>query len=204
MRTRENSSVLKRSWSLLILAIFFCLPFFRIGQSEPGRAVLAVLSLGLVVQCWFAQRPFLNTRAGVVLLSLALSLPALGSLWLGLNVVRFYSYTPESGTSVYGTVVLLQEIIEKCALVVGLVVFYWSTGEGASFLGKQISRRFVGRKKRWWNTPLKGTWMLGSLIGFAVSALIASSLLRWGLIALALLGCIFALIFRMSRNQSEI
>lgn len=204
MRPARDTSLLKRSWSIVALAALFCLVISRTGNSELFRAIAAAVSLGLVAQFWVVQRPFVKTKRGLALLTVILCLPVLGSLWLGLNVVRFYSYDAGSGGNAYGAVVRLQQVIEQSALVTGLVVFYWSVGELASLLGKRISRGLVGRKKTWWNTPLTGTWMLGSGIGFAVSALIASSLLRWALIALGVWGCLFALLFRMSRKDGEI
>jgi hypothetical protein len=173
-------------------------------RSEPARAVAAVLSLGLVLQSWFTQRQYMKTRPRVALLTFILSLPLLGSLWLGLNVVRFYSYAPESHAPVYSAVIRLQEIVIDCATAIGIIVFFWSTAEVATFLGKRISKRFAAQKKTWWNKPLKGTWMWGSPIGTALCAFITSSVLRWILIACSILGLIFALIFRFSRKHDEI
>jgi hypothetical protein len=46
--------------------------------------------------------------------------------------------------------------------------------------------------------------MGGSLIGFAISVLIASQIARWIAILMAVLGCIFAIAFRLMRNDEEI
>jgi hypothetical protein len=200
----KGAQVLRRGWSMLVLFGVFCLVISGAIRSEPGRAAAAVLSFGLVVQSWFAQRRYAKSRSTLALLSLILSLPALGSVWLGLNVLRFYSYAPESRAPVYSTAVRLQEIIVNCAIAIGIIVFFWSIAEVAKFLGKAISKRFAGRKKTWWNKPLGTTWMWGSPIGTALCALITSSLLRWILIACSLLGLTFALIFRFTRKDDEI
>lgn len=172
--------------------------------SEPGRALVALLSMGLMVQCWFAQLHYVKSRSRRVLLGLILTLPALGSLWLGLNVVRFYSYGPESPTSLYSAVVRAQSIVVSLAIILGLIAMQLSIAEVASVIGQSISRKLVGKKKTWWNRPLKGTWMWGIFVGYAVGILIASTFLRWALLAVAVLGIIFAALFRALRKQDEI
>ena len=205
MPTESNSVVaFRRGWSMLVVFGIFCLIMSGNIRSQPARAAAAVLSLGLVLESWFAQRRYSRTGSGLALLTFILSLPALGSLWLGLNLVRFYSYEPESRASMYSAAIRLQEVIVDCATAIGIIVFFWSTAEVAKFLGKRISKRFAGKRRTWWNQSLKGTWMWGSPIGTALSALIASSLLRWILIACSILGITFALIFRFARKDDEI
>lgn len=46
--------------------------------------------------------------------------------------------------------------------------------------------------------------MLGIYIGYAVAILIASSFVRWVLFLVAVLGAIFALIFRVVREKDQI
>ena len=65
-------------------------------------------------------------------------------------------------------------------------------------------RVLIGKKASWWNRPLKGRWMLGSLIGFAVSVLIASQIARWLVVMLIVLGGLFAIAFRLARKNDEI
>jgi hypothetical protein len=205
MPTQSNSAaVLRRGWSVLVVFGLFCLIASGIIRSQPARAAVAALSLGLVLESWFALRRCAKTRSALALMSFALSLPALGSLWLGLNVVRFYSYAPELDASLYATVVRFQEVIVDCATAIAIIVFFWSTAEAAKFLGKRISNKFAGKRKTWWNKPLTGTWLWGCPIGTALSAIIASSLLRWILIACSVLGITFALIFRFARKDHEI
>jgi hypothetical protein len=50
----------------------------------------------------------------------------MASLWLGLNVIRFYAYAPESEAKVYSTVVRLQFVVECCAAAVGILVLFWA------------------------------------------------------------------------------
>ena len=197
-------TVVKRGWSLLLLLTLFLLIMSGTLLSEPGRAVVAVLSFALIAPCWFAQYKHVKSRSRLVLLALVLALPGLGTLWLGLNVIRFYSYAPEAPTSLYSAVVRIQAIVVDLAIVMGLVAMPWSIAEIASVIGKAISRKLVGKKKTWWNRPLTGKWMWGIYIGYAIALLIASSFLRWALMAVAVLGAIFALIFRAMRDPDQI
>jgi len=205
MTTFRNSPAFARSWSLIVVLSVFSLVISGIFLSEPGRAVASVVCLALVMQSWFEQRRYVRSRERFVLVTLALSLPALASLWLGLNVLRFYSYSPESQARLYSTVVRLQAIIDGVAYAIGLVVFFWTIVEISCFLAKCLSVKLVGRKKTWWNRDrAKGTWLWASPIGFAISALIRSSLLRWSVVAISVLGCVFAVIFRLTRPGDEI
>ena len=201
---RFNSTILTRTWSLFAVFVVFVLVVSGILLSEPGRAVASVLCILLLIQSWVIQRKYARSRERLVLLSLALSLPALAALWLGLNVLRFYSYNPESRAQVYSAVVRIQEVIQNLALAVGLVVLFWAIVDLSCFLAGRISVKLVGRRKTWWNQKFKGTWLLGSPIGFALAALISSSLIRWVVVVLSVWGCIFALIFRLARPRDEI
>lgn len=111
---------------------------------------------------------------------------------------------PESPTSLYSAVVRAQSIVVSLAIILGLIAMQLSIAEVASVIGQSISRKLVGKKKTWWNRPLKGTWMWGIFVGFAVGILIASTFLRWALLAVAVLGIIFAALFRALRKQDEI
>jgi hypothetical protein len=62
----------------------------------------------------------------------------------------------------------------------------------------------IGKKSAWWNRQLTGKWLWGIWIGFAISVLIASQIVRWLAIALAVLGCLFAIIFHYMREDGEI
>jgi len=199
-----NTPVLARSWSLIVVFAIFGLVVSGIFSSEPGRAVASALCMALVIQSWVMQRRYAKNRERLVLLTLALTLPALASLWLGLNVLRFYAYAPESRGRLYSAVVRLQDLIQSVAYAIGLVVVFWTIVELSCFLAERISVKLVGRRKTWWNRKFKGTWLWGSPIGFALAALISSSLLRWLVVALSVLGCFFAIIFRLTRPHDEI
>jgi hypothetical protein len=102
------------------------------------------------------------------------------------------------------TVVDFKVTITLFAVALFGVVFLWSVGELGAHLAKRLSLKLVGRKKTWWNREFKGTWLWASPIGFALAALISSSLLRWLVLVLSGLGCLFALIFRLTRHHDEI
>jgi hypothetical protein len=161
--------------------------------------------MALVIQSWFMQRRYARNRERLALITLALSLPAFASLWLGLNVLRFYSYAPESRAQLYLAVVHLQQIIQSAAFAIGPVVVFWTIVELSCFLAERISFKLVGRRKTWWNRRSNGAWLLWcSPIGFVLAAFINSSLLRWSVVAISVLGCLFALIFRITRPHDEI
>jgi hypothetical protein len=97
-----------------------------------------------------------------------------------------------------------QRTITFCALALGGIAFLWAVGELGAHLAKRISFKLVARKKTWWNREFKGTWLWASPIGFALSALISSNLLRWVVVTVSVLGCLFALFFRLIRPDGEI
>jgi len=200
----RSSTVFARSWSLVAVFAIFGLVVSGVLVSEPARAVSSVLCIALLIQSWIMQRRYARTHERLAFLSVALCLPALASIWLGLNVLRFYSYTGGAPTLTYSTVVRLQGIILGVAYAAALVVGFWGIVELSCWLAERISNRFAGRRKTWWNRRLKGTWLWGSPIGFAISALIASSLLRWLVITVSVMGCLFAVIFRLTRPHDEI
>jgi hypothetical protein len=195
---------LARSWSLIVVFAIFGLVASGMLPSEPGRAVASALCMALMIQSWVMQRRYAKNRERLVLLTLALTLPALASLWLGMNVLRFYSCAPESRAQFYSAVIRLQANIRSVAYAIGLVVVFWTIVELSCFLAERISVKLVGRRKTWWNRKFKGTWLWGSPIGFALAALVSSSLLRWLVVALSVLGCFFAIIFRLTRPHDEI
>ena len=67
-----------------------------------------------------------------MLVTLARSPPMMASLWLGLNVIRFYAYAPE-------TVVRLPFVVECCAAAVGILILFWAIIELARWLAKRFS-----------------------------------------------------------------
>ncbi len=200
----HRSAVLTRSWSVVVVFAIFGLVVSGVLLSEPARAVASLLCIALLIQSWIMQRRYARTHERLVFFTVALCLPALASIWLGLNVLRFYSHSGDSPTRTYPTVVYLQGIVRGVALAVALVVGFWAVVEFSCSLAQRISYRFAGHRKTWWNRQLKGTWLWGSPIGFAISAMIASSLFRWLVITASVLGCLFAVIFRLTRPHDEI
>jgi hypothetical protein len=79
----------------------------RVSGFRTGARIRLVLCVALLIHSWFMQRRFTRTPQRLVLLTLVLCLPALASIWLGLNVIRFYSYAPESdaNANVYSAVI---------------------------------------------------------------------------------------------------
>src|SRR5882762_5684255 len=127
-----------RSWSMGVVFVILGLIFLGVLPSEPGRAVASILCLALLVHSWLAQRRHVQTRQ-LLFLTLLLSLPALASLWLGLNVIRFYSYAPESSAPVYWAMVRSQNVIEWCARALVVAVTLWTVAALGRWLAKSIS-----------------------------------------------------------------
>jgi len=134
----KTAIALVRSWSM---GIVFCIIGSVLSgflRSEPGRAFASILCLALLIHSWLMQRRYTRTPQRLVFLTLVFCLPTLASLWLGLNVIRFYSYAPESEPNLYSTVCGLQEVIAWCALAVGMVVVFWTIVDLACWLAKRI------------------------------------------------------------------
>ena len=86
-----------RQWPLIVAITAWILvaqvpAFFR---SEIIRGALAVGCLGLMVYQWSLYRK-MASGANLSFLSLIAAGFALASIWLGLNVARFYTYDPEN------------------------------------------------------------------------------------------------------------
>jgi len=102
--------------------------------------------MGLLVQSWFVQRRYASNARRLWLSSLALCLPWLAAMWLGLNVIRFYTYNgaiEHVGTqmNVYGAVIRIQYGLQWCALVLAVVVGIWAILEFAHFVAMRVSAR---------------------------------------------------------------
>ena len=78
---------------MVAVVVIFGLVLSGVLVSEAGRAVALILCLALLTQSWFMQRRYARNRERLVFLTLALCLPALASIWLEFNVVRFYPTT---------------------------------------------------------------------------------------------------------------
>jgi len=109
---------------LLLLAGFL--------QSEVVRAVVAVLCIGLMLRQWFVYRR--TTKGGqFVFWSLIVTAFVLASVWLGLNVARYYTYDGESGRSQpYFIIVRSQDILVWIIAALIAVVFVWALVQLAS------------------------------------------------------------------------
>ena len=105
------------------------IPISRGLNSEPIRAMVSILCITLLVHAWFRQRAYTRTWHELVLVTLLLSLPALAFTWLGLNVIRSYSYDGEQGFGLYWVVVQLQDIIIWCGEIIGVIAVLWSLAE---------------------------------------------------------------------------
>ena len=98
--------------------------FAGLLNSEIVRAVLAVLCTSLMFYQWLIYR---KTNRGMQLffLSLVVGGLALSSVWIGLNVVRFYTYDPESHRlwAWHMLIVHIQEIVKWAVVGLAAVAF---------------------------------------------------------------------------------
>jgi hypothetical protein len=86
-----TSSLLACTVALVMLVLSLSL------RSEPLRAVAVFIAAGLLYHGWGCLRPRLQSRFGLVGLSVTFSTGALACAWSGLNVARFYLYNPANG-----------------------------------------------------------------------------------------------------------
>lgn len=138
--TSSLSRLFGRSWSFAIVCVILGSVFGPL-RSEVGRALASVLCIALLVQCWYAQRAYVRSRSRFVLVTLALMLPAMAAAWLGINVIRFYSYNGQFENATYSNVIRLQSLLESCVMVVAGVVVLWSIIEGVRALAKRLRLR---------------------------------------------------------------
>jgi hypothetical protein len=114
---------------------------------EVARAMLSAACIALLVHSWFQQRRYAENKWRHYFWTLFISLVALGPIWLGLNVVRFYSYDVDvdyqrNSTlwyhNLYWYVVELQDTIILLAEILGILVFLWMIIDLARWLTKRI------------------------------------------------------------------
>ena len=110
-------------WPLLIPTAVWVLLFFRLLGPEILRAALAVACIALMLRQWKVYRRSAS-GARFVFLSLVVAGLTLASLWLALNVVRFYTYDGESG-GLYGFVVHIQDGVVWVTVALLIVVAAW-------------------------------------------------------------------------------
>ena len=125
---------------LLIPAAVWLLLFGGLLQSEIARAVIAVGCLALMIYQWMAYR---KTYSGskLVFVSLIVAGFALASIWLALNVVRFYTYGHESDSlgMLYFSVVRVQSVLIWPIGVLVVAVCVWAIVEFARWLVRRVS-----------------------------------------------------------------
>lgn len=125
---------------LLVPAAVWLLLFGGALQSEIPRAAIAVGCLALMIYQWTAYR---KTYSGskLVFVSLIVAGFALASIWLALNVVRFYTYGHESDNLgvLYSSVVRIQRVLIWPIGGLVLVVCVWAILGSARWLVRRVS-----------------------------------------------------------------
>lgn len=112
-------------WPLLVPIAVWVLLFSGHLASEVLREVLAIACIALMLKQWQVYR---RSASGgrFVFLSLVVIGLTLASLWLGLNVVRFYTYDGDGGHGrIYGLVVGIQEYLVWTTGALLIIVASW-------------------------------------------------------------------------------
>jgi hypothetical protein len=126
---RASESTL-RWWSLAaVIALFGSILLGTQMQSRdlhPIHALVSILCIALLGHSWLTQRRYVRNRQELVFLTLVLSLPGLAAVWLGLNVIRFYSYNPDSPPSGYYWVIPSQDAVWWLGCAVASILVVWA------------------------------------------------------------------------------
>lgn len=134
-----QSHLLTRHWPLAIPGLVWLLLFTGFLQSEVLRAALAVACIALMVYQWLAYRKT-STGAQLFFLSLIVAGFGLSSVWLALNVVRFYTYGHESdGMGLWHVYVIrTQDILLWFIGALVVVVSVWAVS--GWWIHRQVAR----------------------------------------------------------------
>ena len=131
---------LVQHWPLLVPVAAWLLLFGGLLQSEIVRAVIAVGCFALMIYQWMTYR---KTYRGstLVFVSLIVAGFALASIWLALNVVRYYAYGHESDNlgMLYSTVVRVQGILIWPIGVLVMIVCVWAIVGFSRWLVARVS-----------------------------------------------------------------
>jgi hypothetical protein len=106
-------------------------------SSEPLRGVISIMCIGLAVYQWTIYRRGQRfSLPGFVLLTLTMV-----SLWLGLNVIRYYTYPRHSMGILgwHGLVIRTQELLMWPILCAVLIVTLWAIIDLAHWIARRVS-----------------------------------------------------------------
>jgi hypothetical protein len=140
---------LARYWSLAAVVILPVVEFFTElvtrgfwGSYEIVRAALSIVCIALLVHSWSMQRRYAQDRWRLAFLTLVLCLIALGPVWLGLNVVRYYAHPMNwNNWELWQKTCILQYRVEQLAEVLGVAVALWMIVDLVRWLAKRIRAR---------------------------------------------------------------
>ena len=136
----ESRRRLVHHWPLLVPVAAWLLLFGGFLQSEIVRAVIAVGCFVLMIYQWMSYR---KTYRGLTLVFVSLIVAgfALASIWLALNVVRFYTYGHESDNlgMLYSTVVRVQGILIWPIGLLVMIVCVWAIVGFSRWLVARVS-----------------------------------------------------------------
>jgi hypothetical protein len=138
-----------RHWPLFVATIAWLVVAWvpALFRSEVVRAALAVTCIALMAFQWVLYRKTVD-GSKFLLLSLIVAWFTLASLWLSLNVVRYYTYNPESART-WAWHTLVAQIQTPIAWAMALlipVVFTWVLGLFVHWISSRV-RNLPSRPK---------------------------------------------------------
>lgn len=130
----KTHPIFDRYWSLaaaILLPVIelSCEGLIRLFMDyEVARAVLAVVSIALLVHSWLLQRKHTTNRWRLGFFTLLLSLVALGPVWLELNVFRYYAHPMNwNKWELWQAICEWQYRVEQLAQILVVGVALWVT-----------------------------------------------------------------------------
>ena len=130
-----------RHWPLVAAGAVWLLLFAGFLQSELVRASVAAGCIALMVYQWLTYRKTSSGAQQLVFRSLIVAGYGLASIWLALNVVRFYTYNPESAR-VWAWHILVIRVQYALVWSIGALVVavsLWTLLQFAQWLGRRVS-----------------------------------------------------------------
>jgi hypothetical protein len=127
-------------WPLVAVGTAWLLLFAGFLGSEIVRASVAIGGIALMVYQWRTYRKTSN-GAQLVFLSLIVAGFGLASVWLALNVVRFYTYNPESAHlwAWHMLVIRVQDALIWGIGALVVTVSLWTLLQFAQWFGRRMS-----------------------------------------------------------------
>lgn len=141
---RFVSGILALALPIIGLYAEYLLARYLKVDREITRIVVTVACVGLLTHSWLRQREYSRNFWELGFWTLALAVPLLGVVWLGLNVIRSHLY-PLHWTDIeirrWSQICWLQDWDEKAVLAVAVVAAVWGTSMLIAMILRHIPSR---------------------------------------------------------------